>query len=90
MDMIGMGGTGHDDTNGRNTGKSEAGKHWDRVVTRLRAELGEELYASWFARMKPEEIAGSTLIVSLPTRFLQNWVRTHYYARLLKIVSNLS
>lgn len=83
-----MGGTGHDDNKGRNTGKGEAGEHWERVVTRLRAELGEELYASWFARMEPEDIAGATLIVSLPTRFLQNWVRTHYYDRLLKIVSN--
>ena len=61
-------------------------KKWDKIDQRLRAELGEELFASWFARMEPEEVVGAKLVVSLPTRFLQNWVRTHYYDRLLKIV----
>ena len=87
MDTSGMGGMGHDGGNGRGSKKSELRETWERVVTRLRAELGEELYASWFARMEPEEIAGKTLIVTLPTKFLQNWVRTHYYAKVLKIVS---
>lgn len=63
-------------------------KNWERISQRLRAELGEELYASWFARMEPEEVVGSKLVVSLPTRFLQNWVRTHYYDKLLKIVDS--
>ncbi len=82
-----MGGTGTSGGNGRGSGKDKLKKTWERVSRRLRAELGEELYTSWFARMEPEEIAGTTLIVSLPTRFLQNWVKTHYYDKLLKIVA---
>ncbi|MGL6182825.1 MAG: DnaA N-terminal domain-containing protein, partial [Aestuariivirga sp.] len=27
-------------------------QRWDRVAQRLRAELGEDLYSSWFARME--------------------------------------
>ena len=53
------------------------------IATRLRGELGEELFSSWFARMEAEEVAGTRLTVSVPTRFLQNWVRTHYYENLL-------
>ncbi len=56
---------------------------WNRIAARLRGELGEELFSSWFARMEAEEVYGQRLIVSVPTRFLQNWVRTHYYENLL-------
>ncbi len=71
----------------RSVTKDKLQKNWQRISRRLRAELGEELFVSWFARMEPEEIVGTKLVVSLPTRFLQNWVKTHYYDRLLKIVS---
>jgi chromosomal replication initiator protein len=56
---------------------------WKRIAARLRAELGEELFSSWFARMEAEEVSDTRLVVSVPTRFLQNWVRTHYYENLL-------
>lgn len=57
---------------------------WERVSQRLRAELGEDLYSSWFARMEPEELNGGRLAVSVPTRFLKSWIETHYLPRLHK------
>ena len=29
-------------------------ERWTKVANRLRTELGEDLYSSWFARMEPE------------------------------------
>lgn len=57
---------------------------WDRVSQRLRAELGEDLFSSWFARVEPEELIDGRLAVSVPTRFLKNWIETHYLPRLHK------
>lgn len=57
---------------------------WDRVAQRLRAELGEDLYSSWFARMELEECEEGRLAVSVPTRFLKSWIENHYLARLQK------
>ena len=57
---------------------------WDRVAQRLRAELGEDLYSSWFARMEIEECNAGRLAVSVPTRFLKSWIETHYLSRLHK------
>jgi chromosomal replication initiator protein len=57
---------------------------WDRIAQRLKAELGDDLYTSWFARMEPEECADGRLAVSVPTRFLRNWIETHYAQKLLK------
>jgi chromosomal replication initiator protein len=58
---------------------------WDRVAQRLRAELGEDLYLSWFARMELEDCAEGRLTVSVPTRFLKSWIETHYASKLHKI-----
>lgn len=58
---------------------------WERIAARLRAELGEDLYSSWFARMEAEECQDRQLAVSVPTRFLKNWIEAHYAARLQKI-----
>jgi chromosomal replication initiator protein len=58
---------------------------WDRVAQRLRAELGEDLYTSWFARMEAEDLDSGRLTVSVPTRFLKSWIETHYLSKLQKI-----
>ena len=58
---------------------------WDRVAQRLRVELGEDLYTSWFARMELEGFESGRLIVSVPTRFLKSWIETHYVSKLQKI-----
>ena len=58
---------------------------WGRVAQRLRAELGEDLYTSWFARMEIEDLDSARLTVSVPTRFLKSWIETHYISKLQKI-----
>jgi chromosomal replication initiator protein len=58
---------------------------WDRVAQRLRVELGEDLYTSWFARMEAEDLDSGRLTVSVPTRFLKSWIETHYLSKLMKI-----
>jgi chromosomal replication initiator protein len=58
---------------------------WQRVAARLKAELGDDLYNSWFARMDAEELVRGQLTVSVPTRFLKSWIENHYVAKLRKI-----
>ena len=60
---------------------------WDRVSRRLRAELGEEVYTSWFGRLELDGIAGRVANLSVPTKFLKSWIQSHYLDRMLVIVS---
>jgi len=55
---------------------------WQRISQRLKGELGDDLFTSWFARVEPEELADGRLFVSVPTRFLRNWIEAHYASRL--------
>ena len=56
---------------------------WTRVRDRLRAEVGDDIYSSWFARMELEGSEGDTVRLSVPTRFLKSWIQSHYAERVL-------
>jgi chromosomal replication initiator protein len=56
---------------------------WSRVKSRLRAEVGEDIYSSWFARMDLEALEEGTVRLSVPTRFLKSWIQSHYAERVL-------
>ena len=50
---------------------------------KLRAEVGEDIFQSWFARMDLERIEVNTAHLSVPTRFLKSWIQSHYTERVL-------
>lgn len=56
---------------------------WDRIKARLRVELGEDVFTSWFARVEFEALDRETVFLSVPTRFLKNWLQSRYRDRLL-------
>ena len=58
-------------------------ERWQRVKNRLRSELGEDVFTSWFARMELEGSEGGTIKLSVPTRFLKSWIQSHYAERVL-------
>jgi chromosomal replication initiator protein len=58
-------------------------ERWLRVKERLRAEVGEDIFTSWFARMDLEGIEGDTVRLSVATRFLKTWVQSHYGEKVL-------
>jgi chromosomal replication initiator protein len=55
---------------------------WARVRARLRAEVGEVEYRTWLRQMTLSGIDGDEAVVTLPSRFLRDWVRGHYGDRL--------
>ncbi len=52
---------------------------WARVKSRLRVELGEDVFTSWFARVEMESCEGGKIHLTVPTRFLKNWLESHYF-----------
>jgi len=62
---------------------NENQESWLRVKERLRAEVGDDVYSSWFARMDLEAIEEGAVRLSVPTRFLKSWIQSHYAERVL-------
>ncbi|GAA0567012.1 chromosomal replication initiator protein DnaA [Caenispirillum bisanense] len=55
---------------------------WDRVQDRLREEFGDAAFKSW---VKPMTVAGlrdGAVTLAVPTRFIRDWVLTHYADRI--------
>ncbi|WP_417679132.1 chromosomal replication initiator protein DnaA [Roseibium sp.] len=63
--------------------EASGSEHWNRVKKRLRAELGDDVFSSWFARVDLEEHNDGTVRLSVPTRFLKQWIQSHYNDRLM-------
>ncbi len=57
---------------------------WSRVQSRLRAELGEDVFTSWFGRVELEQFEGGCVQFSVPTRFLRSWLKSHYSDRVIQ------
>ncbi len=67
---------------------SEWAEAWDRVRRRLRAELGEDVYSSWFGRLDLVGVSEGTAHLSVPTRFLKSWIQSHYVDRVRQLVTD--
>ncbi len=63
----------------------DAGKlaaQWARLRARLRDEVGEAEYRNWLRQMVLQTVDGDIALITLPSRFLRDWVRDHYGDRL--------
>src|SRR5215213_6429503 len=69
------------------TGESDGGASdsFARVKRRLRAELGEEVFTSWFGRLELDTVADDTAHLTVPTRFLKSWIEANYADRVLAV-----
>ncbi|HEY8564813.1 MAG TPA: chromosomal replication initiator protein DnaA [Beijerinckiaceae bacterium] len=64
---------------------ASARETWTRVKRRLRAELGEDVFTSWFARLELETVIDGCACLTVPTRFLKSWIEAHYADRVLSV-----
>ena len=54
------------------------GEAWRRCCARLRAEVGDAVFNSWFGSLTLESVGSGQARLSVPTRFLKSWIVTHY------------
>lgn len=51
---------------------------FDRVSARLKAQVGPDVFASWFGRLKLHSVSKSVVRLSVPTTFLKSWINNRY------------
>jgi chromosomal replication initiator protein len=62
--------------------KPQLAAQWARIRGRLQGEVGDVEYRTWLRQMTLAGVDGDEVTVTLPTRFLRDWVRGHYGDRL--------
>jgi chromosomal replication initiator protein len=63
---------------------------WKQVHRALRGEFGEAVFRSWLKPLKLQAYYHGTLEVSVPTRFMKDWIQTHYSKRILEMCAEKS
>ena len=62
-------------------------REWTKVRERLRAEYGEGTFRSWFKLISFGDLRSGTMIFSVPTRFMRDWVKSNYADRILALLA---
>ena len=57
-------------------------QQWARIRGRLKDEVGEIAYRSWLQPLSFAGIRGGEVRIVVPTRFMRDWVLTHYADRI--------
>ena len=55
---------------------------WDRVIGRLRDEVGDTAFRSWLRPIIVHQVSSDSVRLGLPSRFMRDWVSTHYAERI--------
>ena len=58
---------------------------WIRVLDQLKVEIGEDAYRNWLRPVNLDRVDDGQAVIIAPTRFLRDWVTTHYADRLLAL-----
>ena len=66
--------------------KKENKAMWVRVKKKLRVQLGEDVNTSWFNGLSIEDASNGVVHLSVPTRFLQQWITNSYGERILSLL----
>lgn len=66
----------------------EANKAWHQIRKGLIEELGEAIDKAWFSKATAKECrATATLTLTMPTRFMADWVRNNYSQVIMRLAS---
>ncbi|MGI9488544.1 MAG: chromosomal replication initiator protein DnaA [Geminicoccaceae bacterium] len=57
-------------------------QQWSLVKSQLRAEYGDTAYKTWLASLSLGGLEGDRVRLSVPTRFLRDWIASHYADRI--------
>jgi len=61
---------------------------WQSIKERLRAEFGDAAYKSWLAPIELDSVSATRAVISVPTRFMRDWVQRHYLDRISQMLTD--
>ncbi len=61
---------------------------WSLIQSDMKNKLGLEVYESWLKKINFVEEFNNYLLLSIPTRFIRDWITSRYLDQILKIIKN--
>ena len=81
------------DMNNSNTYKNlnnskETNLNWLLIQADMKDKLGSDIYESWLKKINFMEELNNYILLSVPTRFIRDWITSRYLDQILKIIKN--
>mgnify|MGYP001239407597 FL=1 len=61
---------------------------WKTIQTQMKNKLGSEIYESWLKKINFLEEFNNYILLSVPTRFIRDWITSRYLDQILQIIKN--
>ena len=60
--------------------------NWNTVQAQMKVKLGSEIYESWLKKIIFIEEFNNYVLLSVPTRFIRDWITSRYLDQILQII----
>ena len=61
---------------------------WSMVQSQMKDKLGLEIYESWLKKINFEEEFNNYVLLTVPTRFIRDWITSRYLDQILQIIKS--
>ena len=61
---------------------------WSEIQTQMKNKLGLEIYESWLKKINFVDEFNNYVLLTVPTRFIRDWITSRYLDQILQIVKN--
>ncbi len=61
---------------------------WNLIQTEMKNKLGSDIYESWLKKIDFVEEFNNYILLSVPTRFIRDWITSRYLDQILQSVKN--
>ena len=62
--------------------------NWDLVKLEMKNKLGSDIYESWLKKIDFVDEINNYVLLSVPTRFIRDWITSRYLDQILQIIKN--
>ena len=61
---------------------------WSLIQSDMKNKLGPEIYESWLKKIDFVEEFNNYILLSVPTRFIRDWITSRYLDQILQTIKN--
>ena len=61
---------------------------WELIQSEMKNKLGTDIFESWLRKIEFIEELNNYILLSVPTRFIRDWITSRYLDQILKIIKN--
>ena len=61
---------------------------WNSIQIEMKNKLGNDIYESWLKKINLVEEFNNYLLLSVPTRFIRDWITSRYLDQIIQVIKN--